>query len=161
MSNEQREAFLAAFASIPQRVIWKFEKPIENAPKNVMISKWIPQRDILGRYPDIVFFSTVFMLDAMQCCSDQTPERFPQNLAAIFYVIEHKNVIAFMSHCGLSGVFEAVATGTPVVAIPLFTDQPSNAALLCYRGAAVYLNFRTVTKEKILAALNTIVNDTR
>ena len=77
------------------------------------------------------------------------------------YVPEHKNVIAFMSHCGLAGVIEAVATGTPVVAIPLFHDQPSNAALLRHRGAAVYLDFKTVTKEGILAALSAIVNDTR
>ena len=48
MPNERREAFLAAFTSIPQRVIWKFEGSIENLPKNIMISEWLPQRDILG-----------------------------------------------------------------------------------------------------------------
>ena len=52
MSNEQKDALLTAFASIPQRVIWKFESTIENAPKNVMIAGWLPQRDILGRVLD-------------------------------------------------------------------------------------------------------------
>ena len=77
------------------------------------------------------------------------------------YVTEHKNVIAFMSHCGLAGVYEAVMTGTPVVTMPLFYDQISNAASLRERGVAVDLNFETATKETILHALNTIVNDTR
>lgn len=66
-----------------------------------------------------------------------------------------------MSHCGQSGVYEAVMTGTPVVTIPLFADQQSNAALLHHRGVGVNLDFKTVTKETVLDALNTIVNDTR
>ena len=48
ISNSQREAFLEAFDSIPQRVIWKFEDTIEHPPKNIMLMKWLPQRDILG-----------------------------------------------------------------------------------------------------------------
>lgn len=41
-------AFRDAFVEIPQRVIWKFEKQIENLSDNVMLTKWMPQRDILG-----------------------------------------------------------------------------------------------------------------
>lgn len=41
-------AFRDAFAEIPQRVVWKFEERIENISANVMLSEWIPQRDILG-----------------------------------------------------------------------------------------------------------------
>ena len=66
-----------------------------------------------------------------------------------------------MSHCGQGGVYESVMTGTPVVTIPLFADQQANAAILHYRGVGVNLNLKTVTKEKVLAALNTIINDTR
>ena len=66
-----------------------------------------------------------------------------------------------MSHCGQSGVYEAVMTGTPVVTIPLFADQRPNAAILHHRGVGVDLNFRTATKETVLAALNAVVNDTR
>ena len=45
---EIRNAFLSAFAQIPQRVIWKFEDQIEDLTDNVMLTKWMPQRDILG-----------------------------------------------------------------------------------------------------------------
>lgn len=48
LTLEQRNAFLGAFKSIPQRVIWKFEDKIDNLPKNVLLQDWIPQRDILG-----------------------------------------------------------------------------------------------------------------
>jgi len=57
-------------------------------------------------------------------------------------------------------VYEAMITGTPVVAIPLFGDQGSNAAFLRRRKVSVTLELDTVTKESILASLNTIINDT-
>ena len=43
------DACIEAFSKIKQRVIWKFEKPIENITSNVMISKWIPQQDLMGK----------------------------------------------------------------------------------------------------------------
>ena len=66
-----------------------------------------------------------------------------------------------MSHCGLNGAYEAIVTGTPVVTFPIFGDQATNAAILQYRGVAVNVDLKTVTKENVLAALNTIINDTR
>ena len=66
-----------------------------------------------------------------------------------------------MSHCGQSGVYEAIMTGTPIVAIPLCSDQPRNAAELRNRGVSVHLDYDTATKESVLAALDSIVNDTR
>ena len=65
-----------------------------------------------------------------------------------------------MSHCGQASVYEAVVAATPVVAIPIFADQQSNADLLKFRGVAVVLNFKSATKEIVVDALNTIINDT-
>jgi len=42
-----KKAFMDALAQIPQRVLWKYEDEIENIPKNFMIKKWLPQREIL------------------------------------------------------------------------------------------------------------------
>ncbi|MFD1052630.1 glycosyltransferase, partial [Kibdelosporangium lantanae] len=33
----------------------------------------------------------------------------------------------FLAHAGFSGVRESLAAGTPMVALPLFADQPENA----------------------------------
>jgi hypothetical protein len=49
MPEKRLNAFLNAFAKLKQRVIMKWEtEPIPNLPKNIMLSKWIPQQDILG-----------------------------------------------------------------------------------------------------------------
>lgn len=42
-------AFKEALAQVPQRVLWKYEGEMEDPPKNVMIRKWFPQRDILSK----------------------------------------------------------------------------------------------------------------
>lgn len=45
-----KQAFIEAFGQIPQRVLWKYEEEIENKPNNIMIKKWLPQRDILCKF---------------------------------------------------------------------------------------------------------------
>lgn len=74
---------------------------------------------------------------------------------------DHNNVIAFISHCGISGTYEAIHTGTPIITAPVFSDQSSNAAILEELGVGVRLDIETVTTDKVLEVLNTIINDTR
>lgn len=73
----------------------------------------------------------------------------------------HKNVKAFISHCGQGGVYEAIDSATPIVTIPLFYDQPSNAAILENLNVAVRLDLESVSEERVLIALNAIINDTK
>lgn len=55
MSADKCETFNKVFASLKQKVIWKFEDDIPNLPSNVMISKWFPQNDILA-HPNVRLF---------------------------------------------------------------------------------------------------------
>jgi UDP:flavonoid glycosyltransferase YjiC (YdhE family) len=56
--EEKREAFIRAFSKLKQKVLWKYENDtLPNKPSNVMISKWIPQRDILA-HPNVKLFIT-------------------------------------------------------------------------------------------------------
>ena len=49
MSSEKIKVITDAFASIPQRVLWRVnELNVSNVPSNVKLGKWFPQRDILG-----------------------------------------------------------------------------------------------------------------
>ncbi|XP_049767196.1 UDP-glycosyltransferase UGT5-like [Schistocerca cancellata] len=49
MPEERRAAFLAAFSKLRQKVLWKWEDDsLPNKPPNVMVSKWLPQADILA-----------------------------------------------------------------------------------------------------------------
>jgi UDP:flavonoid glycosyltransferase YjiC (YdhE family) len=49
MPEEKRHAFLEAFSTLPQKIIWKWESDIlPGQPPNVKLGKWFPQQDILG-----------------------------------------------------------------------------------------------------------------
>lgn len=44
------DVFVKAFEAMPYDILWKFDgQNIPNAPKNVKIQKWFPQRDLLSK----------------------------------------------------------------------------------------------------------------
>lgn len=43
-----KKIFLTVLAQLSCRVLMKYEEDLEDKPKNIMIKKWLPQRDILG-----------------------------------------------------------------------------------------------------------------
>ena len=49
LPHEVTEAIAAAFAQLPQKVVWKFagEKP-SSLGNNTLLMKWLPQKDLLG-----------------------------------------------------------------------------------------------------------------
>ncbi|XP_031634295.1 UDP-glucuronosyltransferase 1-7C-like [Contarinia nasturtii] len=48
LPDDKRKILLNTFASLKQKVLWKFENDtLQDQPKNVFIRKWLPQRDIL------------------------------------------------------------------------------------------------------------------
>lgn len=50
-----QKSFKDAIAEVPQRVLMKYDGEMHNKPKNVMISKWLPQRDILSKKMEIYY----------------------------------------------------------------------------------------------------------
>ena len=55
---EKREALVKAFGKLKQKVLWKYEnETLPNKPDNVMISPWLPQRDVIP-HPNIKLFIT-------------------------------------------------------------------------------------------------------
>lgn len=52
---EKRNAFINNFAKMKQKIIWKFEDETVTMPKNVYISSWLPQSDILA-HPNVKAF---------------------------------------------------------------------------------------------------------
>jgi len=51
MSEDKIQQLLAAFAKLPQRILWKWESTdLPKMSKNVKVAKWMPQQDILGGF---------------------------------------------------------------------------------------------------------------
>lgn len=72
--SEKREALVKVFAKLKQKVIWKYEnETLPNKPENVMISKWIPQRDILA-HPNVkLFISHCGLLGTIEALVEGVP----------------------------------------------------------------------------------------
>ncbi|CAH2041366.1 unnamed protein product, partial [Iphiclides podalirius] len=117
--RDKIETIISALTELPQRAIWKWEEDsLPGNPKNIYLSKWLPQNDILG----------------------------------------HPNVLAFYSHCGLLSTTEAMYHGVPMLAMPIFGDQPANAAAVEESGLGVQIELKELTKENLLQKFKKILN---
>ncbi|XP_048220626.1 UDP-glucuronosyltransferase 2B31-like [Perognathus longimembris pacificus] len=74
-------------------------------------------------------------------------------------LLGHPKTKAFITHGGTNGVYEAIYHGVPMVGIPLFADQPHNIDQMKARGAAIGLNFITLSSKDLLDALKTVINN--
>jgi len=75
--------------------------------------------------------------------------------------LEHPNVKLFISHGGMSGLYEVVDAGIPVLGVPLFYDQPRNIQNLVDLGMALSVDINSITKTTIMSALNRLLKDQR
>ncbi|XP_027246801.1 UDP-glucuronosyltransferase 2B1 isoform X3 [Cricetulus griseus] len=74
-------------------------------------------------------------------------------------LLGHPKTKAFIAHGGTNGVYEAIYHGIPIVGIPLFADQADNIHHLVAKGAAVRVDFNTLSTTNLLTALRTVIND--
>eukprot|EP00102_Acyrthosiphon_pisum_P002681 XP_001944335.2 PREDICTED: UDP-glucuronosyltransferase 2C1 [Acyrthosiphon pisum] len=74
-------------------------------------------------------------------------------------ILEHKNVKLFISHGGMSGIYEAIDSGIPVLGIPLFFDQSHNIANIAHWGAGIMLDHKTLTKDIFLNAIKEMITN--
>lgn len=74
-------------------------------------------------------------------------------------VLAHRNVRLFVSHCGLGSINEAKYHGVPILAVPLFGDQPANAEAIVQEGWALKLDIRKLTVEALCRALHEMLTN--
>ncbi|XP_070065012.1 uncharacterized protein [Drosophila virilis] len=69
-------------------------------------------------------------------------------------LLAHPNVRLFFTHGGLMGLTEAVASGVPILGMPVYGDQHLNVAALVERGMAVRLDFERLREQTAFEALS-------
>nr|CAD7437950.1 unnamed protein product [Timema bartmani] len=188
---ETRKSLLDAFSELPQRILWKFEtEDLPGKPDNVMISKWLPQSDVLELHRNknrdinmehLVYIQTLVVEENIWKEVMQGRIRREQlgksahdlkhwlglNLSFVHdtlsFVVSprHPNVKLFITHCGLYSTQEAIYFGVPVVGIPFFMDQHSNFYRLKELGVGEGLVFSSLTKDKILNTINAVIKNSR
>jgi N-glycosyltransferase len=65
----------------------------------------------------------------------------------------------FVTHAGFSGVREALSAGVPMVAVPLFADQPANAARVHELGLALRVDPAGLTADALAAAVSRVLTE--
>ncbi|XP_038182745.1 UDP-glucuronosyltransferase 2A3-like isoform X1 [Arvicola amphibius] len=74
-------------------------------------------------------------------------------------LLGHPKTKAFITHGGTNGIYEAIYHGIPMVGVPIFADQPDNIAHMKAKGAALNVNFNTMTSADLLSALRAVINE--
>jgi UDP:flavonoid glycosyltransferase YjiC (YdhE family) len=94
----------------------------------------------LEEFPDIytvdnVKYSTKSILDG-------TNQQFKLlKWAPQYSILNHPHTKLFVTHGGLDSIYEAIQSGTPMLVIPYFADQPRNAILVKEHGIGDYIEW--------------------
>ncbi|XP_035292700.1 UDP-glucuronosyltransferase 2B7 isoform X1 [Cricetulus griseus] len=74
-------------------------------------------------------------------------------------LLGHPKTKVFVTHGGANGIYEAIHHGIPMVGIPLFAEQHDNIAHMVAKGAAISLDFHTMTSSDLLNALKEVIKN--
>jgi zeaxanthin glucosyltransferase len=74
-------------------------------------------------------------------------------------VLSHPNVRVFVSHCGINSVYESIASGTPVVGIPMLSDQRDMAVRVADAGVGRWMDKSRFTAAELASAIQRVSGD--
>jgi MGT family glycosyltransferase len=74
-------------------------------------------------------------------------------------ILRHPNTRAFVSHCGVNSVHEAIFCGIPIVGIPLFADQQDMALRALDAGVALLLPKQALQADALRAAVRSVADE--
>uniref|UniRef100_A0A2H8TFP8 UDP-glucuronosyltransferase n=1 Tax=Melanaphis sacchari TaxID=742174 RepID=A0A2H8TFP8_9HEMI len=121
-------------SSLPENVLNVFRESFSQIPQKVL---WKYEGDMKNISKNVM-----------------TQKWFPQR-----DILLHPNVKLFISHGGISGMYETVDAGVPVLGFPYIYDQPRNIDNLVNAGMAISMDIDYVNKDTFLKAVLEIVND--
>ncbi|KAH8353002.1 hypothetical protein KR084_008223 [Drosophila pseudotakahashii] len=74
-------------------------------------------------------------------------------------ILAHPKIKLFITHAGKGGVAEAQYHGVPMLALPVFADQPGNADKLVASGYGLQLPLATLDLDEFKAALKEVIEN--
>lgn len=74
-------------------------------------------------------------------------------------VLQHPNVRAFVSHCGINSVHESMASGTPIVGIPMLADQFDMAMRVKDAGVGLFVDKLSFSPDELRSAIKQVISD--
>ena len=100
------------------------------------------------------------------CVLDYIPPSLKPNIKLVEWLpqndlLGHKDIRAFVSHVGQYSLYESAYHGVPVVAVPLFADQFSNAKRAEHFGLGMAVNHKIQDAQQLLEIIESVVNDPR
>ncbi|KAI6171776.1 Glucuronosyltransferase [Aphelenchoides besseyi] len=72
-------------------------------------------------------------------------------------LLSHPKLLAFITHAGMNSITEATYLGVPLIAVPLFADQPRNAAMIRRKKVGVVIDKRNLTAVSLIEAVRSVV----
>ncbi|XP_060863381.1 UDP-glucosyltransferase 2-like [Metopolophium dirhodum] len=152
-------------------------KPPKKIPKDILdFIEDSPHGVILFTFGSTIAMSSIpkYILSAFREALAELPQRVllkyegemedkPKNVMTRKWfpqrdILLHKNIKLFVSHGGISGLYEAVDAGVPVLGFPLFGDQHRNIDNLVDAGMAISMEIFSVTKDNFLKNVLDLVN---
>ncbi|KAE9535554.1 hypothetical protein AGLY_007455 [Aphis glycines] len=121
-------------SSLPEHIEKAFKEALADVPQRVL---WKYEGEMKDKPKNVM-----------------TKKWFPQR-----EILLHSKVKLFISHGGMSGVYEAVDAGVPVLGFPMFYDQPRNIEHLVLAGMAISMDLLSTSKEKLSNAISKLIND--
>lgn len=76
-------------------------------------------------------------------------------------LLGHKDIKAFVSHVGHNSVYESTYHGVPLVAFPLFSDQPANAKKITHLGLGLSVDHQNFTAQEMFEKIELVINEPR
>jgi glucuronosyltransferase len=140
--EDMRKTFLSHFSNLKLKVLWKWEtETMEDLPPNVLLSKWLPQQEVLA-HPNVKLFIT-----------HAGQSSFQESLC------HGKPMVSFKSKRKFGNSHGKPLLSILQIAIPILGDQLGNGAEVERLKVGFNVPFRNFNVEKFIFAVNTILED--
>ena len=74
-------------------------------------------------------------------------------------LLGHHKTKLFITHCGHNAQYDALYNAVPVIALPVYGDQPFNAMTMQAKGFGIKLDVLQITEEDIVSAIDEVLRN--